>query len=41
MVVGDAESEFLDNSFDGFVNLCFNFGWEIMNRLDESELYNN
>ena len=33
--------EFLNNGFDGFVNLCTNLGWEITDRLDESELYNN
>ena len=33
--------EFLDNGFDGFVNLCANLGREITDRLDESKLYNN
>ena len=33
--------EFLDNGFNGFVNLCANLKWEITDRLDESELYNN
>ena len=33
--------KFLDNGFDGFVNLCANLGREITDKLDESELYNN
>ena len=33
--------EFLNNGFDGFVNLCAYLGREITDRLDESELYNN
>ena len=33
--------EFLDNSFNGFENLCTDLGQEIMDKLDESELYNN
>ena len=33
--------EFLDNGFDGFVNLCADLGWKITDRLDESKLYNN
>ena len=33
--------EFLDNGFDGFVNLCTNLGREITGKLDEFELYNN
>ena len=33
--------EFLDNGFNGIVNLCANLGQEITDRLDESKLYNN
>ena len=33
--------EFLDNGFDGFVNLCTNLRQEITDILDESKLYNN
>ena len=33
--------EFLDNGFDGIVNLCPDLGQEITDILDESELHNN
>ena len=33
--------EFLDNGFDGFVNLYADLRREVTDRLDEFELYNN
>ena len=33
--------EFLDGGVDGFVSLCANIGREIMDKLEEMELYNN
>ena len=33
--------EFLDGGVDRFVNLCANIGREIMDKLEQMELYNN
>ena len=33
--------EFLENGFDGFVNLCANLEQEITDSLDESKFYND
>ena len=33
--------EFLDGGVDGFVSLCVDIGQEIMDKLEETELYNN
>ena len=33
--------EFLDGGVDGFVNLCANIGQEIMDKLEQTKLYNN
>ena len=33
--------EFLDGGVDGFVSLCADIGREIMEKLEETELYNN
>ena len=33
--------EFLDGGVDGFVSLCADIGWEITDKLEETQLYNN
>ena len=35
------QREFLDDGVDGFLSLCADIGREIMNKLEETELYNN
>ena len=35
------QREFLDGGVDGFLSLCADIGWEITNKLEETELYNN
>ena len=35
------QRDFLDGGVDGFVSLCTDIGWEITEKLEETELYNN
>ena len=35
------QREFLDGGVDGFLNLCADIGREIMDKLEDTELYNN
>ena len=35
------QREFLDGGIDGFLSLCTDIGWEITDKLEDTELYNN
>ena len=35
------QREFLDGGVDGFLSLCADIGWEITDKLEDTELYSN